>query len=104
MESFDCRSVIDKLNLKKNISILEQTFFKTDDQELWILEISLYHEANILSEWKIKSRVDLVENIERGWLIFKQGQNETEGEERSLAARQFGQTLLFRTIKRNFHI
>lgn len=60
-------------DLEENIGILEQTLFETDDQELACFEVLFYHKADILSVAQIKRGVDLIQDVEWGWLVLKQG-------------------------------
>ena len=54
LESLHIASVLNKRDLEEDISILEETFFEADDDELTRLEISSDHQANVLSVRKIK--------------------------------------------------
>jgi len=75
-QSFNLRSVVEESHLVEHVGVLKEALFETDDDELAALEIFLDHEANVLRVMQVQSRVDLIEDVERGRLVSQQCQDQ----------------------------
>lgn len=77
-ESCDSRTILFKLNFIQHVSVLEETFFQTDDQELTHREVFADHLPDVLRVTQIQSTVNLVKDVEGCRLIFQQRQDQTQ--------------------------
>ena len=75
-QSFNLRSIVEESHLVEHVGVLKEALFETDDDELAALEIFLDHEANVLRVMQVQSRVNLIEDVERGRLVSQQCQDQ----------------------------
>ena len=73
--SRDLAGILDKLNLVKHLRILKQPLLQRNDKELRVLEMLGDHDSDILSVRLVKSGVDFIKNVKRGWLKLKKSQD-----------------------------
>lgn len=59
-----------EFNLEKDVCIPKHSLLQRDYKELRLREVLLYHFANVLRVLKIKSGVDLIENVQGSRLVL----------------------------------
>ena len=71
MEALHCRPVLIKGYLEQHIRILEEPLLKTHDHELAALEEAAYHQADVLGVTQVKSRINLIQDVDWRWVVLK---------------------------------
>lgn len=73
MEALHGRPVLIEGYLEQHIGILEEAFLKTHDHELAALEEAADHQADVLGVTQVKSRIDLIQDVDWRWVVLEQG-------------------------------
>lgn len=82
-----------KPRFENPIRILEHAVFQTNHNELRALESCLDEAANVLGVRFVERGVDFVEDVHGCWFELEERHDEGEGNERALAAGEFGEGL-----------
>lgn len=101
---FNNACTVSELSPEQHIGIIEQAVLQTDYNELRILEPVLEQLANMLGMRKIESGVDFVQNVHWCRFELEQRHDQRKGDERSLSAAEFRQTLLPDCTKLNLDL
>ena len=71
MEAFHGGPVLIKGYLEQHIGILEEALLQTDDHERAALEEAADHQADVLGMTQVKSRIDLIKDVDWRWVVLK---------------------------------
>ena len=71
MEALHGGPVIVEGYLEKHIGILEEALLETHDHELAALEEATNHQADVLGVTQVKSRIDLIKDVDWRWVVLK---------------------------------
>ena len=71
MEALHGGPVLVEGYLEKHVGILEESLLQTHDNELAALEEAANHQADVLGVTQVKSRIDLIQDVDWRWVVLK---------------------------------
>lgn len=83
-ESLDHTRAIHEPRPENAVRVRKHAILQTDDDELTAAEARADQATDVLGVGEIESGVDLVEDVHGCWGVLEQGEDEGEGDERSV--------------------
>lgn len=72
LDPLDSAPALDEGDLEEHVGILEEALLQTYYYKLAVLKELPNHDADVLSVGEIQSRINFVEDVERGWVVLEQ--------------------------------